>query len=53
MALVRVGKATPQSQPPARRFRRDLGGKPLFEGVARHVYRSRDGLVLDMQIEDH
>lgn len=34
-----------------RQLVRDRDGKVLFDGVVRHVYRFRDGLVLDMRIE--
>ena len=34
-----------------RQMVRDSDGKLLFDGVVRHVYRFRNGLVLDMQIE--
>jgi len=30
---------------------RDRAGKPLFDGIVRHVYRFRDGLVIAMDIE--
>ena len=30
---------------------RDRAGKPLFDGMVRHVYRFRDGLVIAMDIE--
>lgn len=29
----------------------DRAGKPLFDGMVRHVYRFRDGLVVAMDIE--